>query len=80
MEAQFTTAAELEAARGDVEREFSTNRHNIETQYTQDKHDLEEAYLKDIRDNEQARREALVVAGLNPDGSDPQGRPQGSAV
>jgi len=73
----FNTAAELEAARGDVERTYSTNRQNIENQYVQDKKDLEDAYHKDIQDNEQARREALVAAGLNSDGSDPQGRPAG---
>lgn len=67
----FNTAAEKEAARGDVEREFSTNRANREAQYALDKVALEEAFHKDIADNEQARREALVAAGLNSDGSDP---------
>lgn len=73
----FNTAAEKEAARGDVERTFSTNRDNIEKQYVLDKKALEDAYHKDIADNEQARRTALVAAGFNTDGSDPQGRPTG---
>lgn len=73
----FNTAAEKEAARGDVEREFSTNRDNLEKQYTQDKKDLEDAFHADIQANEQARRDALVAAGFNSDGSDPQGRPTG---
>lgn len=71
----FNTAAEKEAARGDVEREFSTNRAEIEKNYTEAKEALAEQFHKDISDNEQARREALVAAGLNSDGSDP---PSGS--
>lgn len=67
----FNTAAEKEAARGDVEREFSTNRDNLEKQYVQDKKDLEDAFHEDIQANEQARQAALVVAGFGPDGSDP---------
>lgn len=66
----FNTAAEKEAARGAVEREFSTNRDNLEKQYVQDKKDLEDAFHKDIEDNEKARRDALVAAGFGPDGSD----------
>lgn len=73
----FNTAAEKETARGDVEREFSTNRDTIEKEYVQAKKDLEDAFHKDIEDNEQLRREALVAAGFNSDGSDPQGRPAG---
>ena len=71
----FNTAAEKEAARGDVERTHSTIRDNLEKQYTQDKKDLEDAFHKDISDNEQARREALVAAGFGPDGSDVPGLP-----
>lgn len=70
-------AAELEALRGDVELEFSTNREAIEKQYIQDRNDREEQYHTDILANEEARREALTAAGLNSDGSDPQGRPSG---
>lgn len=73
----FNTAAEKEAARGDVEREFSTNRDNIEKQYVQDKKDLEDAFHKDIQNNEQARSAALVAAGFGPDGSDPPVAPTG---
>lgn len=73
----FNTAAEKEAARGAVEREFSTNRDDREKQYVQDKKALEDAYHQDIQDNEQARREALVAAGFGPDGSDPPVAPAG---
>lgn len=66
----FNTAAEKEAARGAVERTYSTNRDNLEKQYVQDKKDLEDAFHKDIEDNEKARRDALVAAGFGPDGSD----------
>lgn len=38
---------------------------------------LQEAYQNDIRDIEQAKRTDLLAAGLNADGSDPQGRQQG---
>lgn len=71
------TAAEYEALRGDVEREFSTLRDDIEKQYVTDKNALENQYHADLTENEELRREALVAAGLNSDGSDPQGRPTG---
>jgi hypothetical protein len=67
----FNTAAEKEAARGDVERQFSEIRANREAQYASDITALENAFHKDIQDNEQARRDALVAAGFGPDGSDP---------
>jgi hypothetical protein len=73
----FNTIAEKEAARGAVEREFSTNRDTLEKQYVQDKKDLEDAYHEDIRANEQARRVALVAAGFGPDGSVPPVAPVG---
>lgn len=73
----FNTAAEKEAARGDVERTFSTNRDTIEKQYVQDKKDLEDAFHEDIQANEQARKTALVAAGFGPDGSDPPVAPTG---
>ena len=73
----FNTAAEKEAARGDVERIHSEIRANLEAQYALDQVTLRNAFHKDIADNEKARREALVAAGFNSDGSDPQGRPNG---
>lgn len=74
------TAAEYEALRGDIERTYSTNRDDIEKQYTADRLARAQQYQDDVQANETARKQALIAAGLNPDGSDPQGRPQGSQV
>jgi len=74
------TIAEYEELRGGIERTHSTNRDEREKQYVADKKALEADYQSDIQDIETARQEALVAAGLNPDGSDPQGRQQGSTV
>jgi hypothetical protein len=71
------TAAEYEVLRGGIEREFSDNRNDIENQYISDRNARTAQYQADIKANEQARRDALVAAGLNSDGSDPQGRPTG---
>lgn len=71
------TAAEFEELRGGVEREYSTLRDEIEKQYIADKNALENQYHADLTENEELRRAALVAAGLNSDGSDPQGRPTG---
>lgn len=73
----FNTAAEKEAARGNVEREYSTLRDNLEKQYIADKNALEQEYQKDVQAYAAARSQALLAAGLNSDGSDPQGRPTG---
>lgn len=68
------TAAERDALRGGIERTYANNREDIEKGYVEDKNVLEDTYHEDIKANEQARRDALVAAGLNPNGSDPQGR------
>lgn len=68
------TAQEKEERRAPVEAEFADAREDIEKQYVADKNALEQTYLSDLRDNEEARQQALVGAGLNPDGSDPQER------
>lgn len=75
--AEVATAAEKEALRGDIEREYSTLRDEIEKQFVADKTALTSTYQQDLKDNEDARQAALRTAGLNPDGSDPQGRPAG---
>lgn len=71
------TAAEYEALRSGIERTHSNARETIEKNYVQAKLDLENQYHDDLKENEENRRAALVTAGLNSDGSDPQGRPQG---
>lgn len=68
------TAAERDALRGGIERTYANNRESTEKQYIEDKEALETTYHEDIQANEKARRDALVAAGLNPNGSDPQGR------
>ena len=73
----MATAAEKEALRGGIESTHNKNRHDREQQYTEDKVALEDAFHKDLQDIEQAKREAFLAAGLNSDGSDPQGRQQG---
>lgn len=73
----MATAAEKEALRGGIERTHNTARDIIEKQYVQAKQDLEDQFHEDIQDNAQAKREAFTAAGLNTDGSDPQGRPTG---
>jgi tryptophanyl-tRNA synthetase len=72
------TIAEYEELRGGIERTHSTNRDAREKQFIADREALVNDYQSDLADIEQARRAALVAAGLNPDGSDPQGRQQGS--
>lgn len=63
--------------RGGIESEYNGLRDVIEKTYVTDKNALETMYHNDIKDNENAKREALLAAGLNSDGSDPQGRQQG---
>lgn len=66
------TAEEKDTLRGDIERTHATNRDNIEKQYVADRNALEETYHEDLKTAEAARRDALVAAGLNPNGSDPR--------
>lgn len=71
------TATELEDLRGGIESQQNSARDAIEKQYIADRTALEEQYHKDLADNREAKRQALLAAGLNSDGSDPQGRSQG---
>lgn len=73
----MATADERDALRGGIERTHSTSRDGIEQQYIQDKRALEDQYHADLQQNAEDRRAALVAAGLNSDGTDPQGRPTG---
>lgn len=65
--------------RSAVESEHNGLRDAREKQYVSDKQTLEEEYLADLRSLRQAKEAAMVAVDLNPDGSDPQGRQQGSA-
>jgi hypothetical protein len=71
------TAAEKEELRGGIESTHNVAREAIEKQYIEDKNALEDQYHADLKANEETKRAALVAAGLNSDGSDPQGRPTG---
>lgn len=71
------TAAEYEETRGAIESNYNEQRTARENQYAQEKADLEADYNADIAAIEQARVDAHIASGLNSDGTDPQGRPQG---
>jgi hypothetical protein len=73
----MATAEERDALRADVARTNATAREAIEKQYVEDRNALEQQYHEDLNANSEALREAYVAAGLNSDGSDPQGRPVG---
>jgi hypothetical protein len=76
----MATAAERDALRSSTVAPFNKARQDREAQYISDKRILENDYLADLKQNRQDRENALIDAGLNPDGSDPQGRPQGSQI
>jgi hypothetical protein len=76
----FATAEERDQLRSGIARTNAEARETIEKNYVQARNDLEEQYHKDLADNDRALREDYVAAGLNPDGTDPLGRPMGSAV
>lgn len=71
------TASEKITRRATVESTYSEARDAIEKQYIVDRNQLEKAYHAALKANRNARATALRAAGLNPDGSDPQGRPVG---
>lgn len=73
----MATAAEKEELRGNIESEYNGLRDEIEKQYIADKEALATQYHEDIQSNAEDKRGAFIAAGLNSDGSDPQGRPQG---
>lgn len=74
------TSDERDARRSAIESEHNSARDAIEKQYIADKNALEDTYQEALRANANDKRAAFVAEGLNPDGGDPQGRPQGSAV
>lgn len=77
--APVDNAQERDEKRAAVASEHVKTRDEIEQQYIKDKRELQEAYEQDIRNHNQTLATAYADVGLNPDGSDPQGRPQGSA-
>lgn len=63
--------------RANIESEHNALRDAREKQFVEDKIALESDYQADIQALAQDKREAFAAEGLNSDGSDPQGRPQG---
>lgn len=57
--------------RGPIESEFNKQRDERGQKHRDDRVDLERNYLSDLRDLQEAKSNALVGAGLNPDGSTP---------
>lgn len=74
------TATEKEERRSAIESEFNGLRDGIEKQFVADREALTESYHNDLKDNDNAKRAAFVTEGLNADGTDPQGRQQGSTI
>src|SRR4051812_47157362 len=62
-----------EVIRAPVESEHNRLRDNIEKQYVIDRRELETQYQEDLKANRILKKNALVAAGLNPDGSTPPG-------
>lgn len=71
------TAEEKEALRGGIESEHNRIRDAREKQLVSDREALETTYREDLKTIRQNKEAALRGAGLNSDGSDPQGRPVG---
>jgi len=71
------TAAERDARRSAIESNFNKQRADAEKGYITNKETLEKDYRGGLAEIEQEKREAFLAEGLNSDGSDPQGRPQG---
>jgi hypothetical protein len=71
------TAQEKVSRRAEVEATHNADREAIRQQYVNDKRALEDAYLRELQANRAAKENALLAAGLNTDGSDPQTRPVG---
>jgi hypothetical protein len=57
--------------RGPIESEFNRNRDDLEKKYIEDRKQLESEHQDALRSNEEAKRDALVESGLNPDGGVP---------
>lgn len=71
------TADEKVERRSAIARTHATARETLIRNYRKAKQDLEDAHLDDLTTNRQQLEAAYREEGLNPDGSDPQGNPQG---
>jgi hypothetical protein len=65
----FQTANDV---RGPIEQTHNKLRDDREKKYTDDRVALEATYHSDLKAIQQAKQDALVAAGLNPDGGVPQ--------
>lgn len=79
MENAIDNATEKVDRRSVIESEYNRLRHGIEMKYIADCNELESKYRSDLEQNRREKAAALAGVGLNPDGSDPQGRQQGLA-
>ena len=64
--------------RDEIEMKYARKRESIDEAAAKAQRKLEDKRVKDQAKNTKVRHDELFEAGLNPDGSHPQGRPQGS--
>jgi hypothetical protein len=72
-----TPAEVARERRATIERDFNNQREQREKTYKEARENLENEFRNDMKAIDQAKREFFLAEGLNADGSDPQGRPQG---
>lgn len=70
-------AATKETKRAEIESLYNGEREKIEANYANALSNLEADYRQQLASNTEAKQKELNGAGLNLDGSDPQGRQQG---
>lgn len=70
------TDQEVFATRGEVEQKFAETRDEIDSKYAKKVEAAEDQRVQQHSKNLEKREDALGRVGLNPDGSDPRGRPQ----
>lgn len=66
---EHPTAAEVVELRAPIEEEHNKYRDDLEKQYVEGVRMMEDAYLQQKQALLKAKQDALVAAGLNPDGS-----------
>lgn len=71
------TADQKITRRASVESQHNQLRDARERQFVEDKAALEQDYQRDLVELRRNKEAALSAVGLNPDGGDPQERPQG---
>lgn len=72
--AEVDTAEEAIARRAPIADEYAKNENDIHADFRAAVKAAEDDREEALRANRLEREEAYVAAGLNPDGSDPQGR------